>query len=240
MSKGRRMLFRVLAAVAVASSCLPALAGAAPMDVLLGLSSLPTAQGWTYVPSGSHAGVLESSIFSVGGGVLVQNSMGQSNGVSGGSILYQIAGGITTTEAKQIIVRARCLEAEGSVNAPSGEGGFYFIFAHGSVQYGFGLTPTRIFKLQSGTVLIPGTFDNTQFHDYTFAWVPGGSFTIYRDGVAIHTGSGGFAIASNRIAFGDGTGGANAHGEIAYYRFIQDHPTATAGTTWGRLKGLYR
>lgn len=240
MNSGRRMLSRALALVAFALPYLPGPVGAAPMDIQLSFGSLPSAQGWAYVPSGAHAGVLESAIFSVGGGVLTQNSMGQSNGVSGGSILYQIVGGLTTTEIKQIIVRARCLTGEGSANAPSGEGGFYFFFAHGSVQYGFGLTPTRIFKLQSSTVLIPGTFDNTQFHDYTFAWTPPGNFTIYRDGVAIHSGSGGFALASNRIAFGDGTGGANAHGEITYYRFIQDHPTPAAGTSWGRIKDLYR
>ena len=213
---------------------------AAPMDVTLGFASLPSAQGWTYVPSGAHAGVLESSVFSVGGGLLTQNTMGLSNGVSGGSILYQITGGLTTTETKQIIVRVRCLEAEGSAGAPSGEGGLYFIFAHGSVQYGFGLTPTRIFKLQSTTVLPPGTYDNTQFHDYTFAWTPPGNFTLYRDGVAIHSGSGGFSLGVNRIAFGDGTGGANARAEISYYRFIQDNPVPALSTTWGRLKGLYR
>jgi hypothetical protein len=218
----------------------PAAALAAPMDVQLGFSSLPSAQGWTYVATGSHAGVLESSVFSVGGGVLFQNTMGQSNGVSGGGLFYQIAGGVTTTETKQIIVRARCLEAQSSAGAPSGEGGFYFFFAHGSVQYGFGLTPTRIFKLQSSTVLIPGTYDNTQFHNYVFDWSPPGNFTLYRDGVPIHTGSGGFSLAVNRIAFGDGTGGANARGEIMEYRFIQDHPVATTGPTWGRLKALYR
>jgi len=216
-------------------------ASSAPIDVLLSFGTLPSAQGWSYVASGAHAGVLESSIFSVGGGVLTQDSMGQSNGVSGGSILYQITGGITTTETKQIRVRARCLEAEGSANAPSAEGGFYFFFSHGSIQYGFGLTPTRIFKLQpAGTTLITGTFDNTQFHDWVFDWAPGGSFAISRDGSVIHNGSGGFSVAVNRIAFGDGTGGANAHGEITSYRFLQGAATGVNSGTWGRVKSLYR
>jgi len=239
MASERYPLPRRLAA-ACAIVALPSAAIAAPMDVQLGFSSLPSAQGWTYIATGSHAGVIESSVFSVGGGVLVQNTLGQSNGISGGGLFYQRTGGITTTETKQIIVRARCLGVQGSTGAPQSEGGFYFFFAHGSVQYGFGLTPTRIFKLQSVTTLIPGTYDNTQFHNYVFDWSPPGNFTIYRDGVPIHSGSGGFSLAVNRIALGDGTGGANALGEIMEYRFIQDHPTATTGTTWGRLKGLYR
>lgn len=240
MERARRNPLRLAAVRALPLLLVPFGAAAAPLDLQLSFATLPSAQGWSYVPSGSHAGVLESNVFSVGGGVLSQNTIGLSNGVSGGSILYQIAGGITTTESKQIIVRARCLQAEGSTLAPSGEGGFYFIFAHGSVQYGFGLTPTRIFKLQSSTVLIPGTYDNTQFHNYVFDWSPPGTFTIYRDGSPIHSGSGGFAVAANRVAFGDGTGGANARGEIMEYRFIQDHPTAVGRASWGRLKGLYR
>lgn len=45
---------------------------------------------------------------------------------------------------------------------------------------------------------------------------------------------------TNRVMFGDGTGGANARGQIAALRFIQDVATAAEGTTWGRVKGLYR
>jgi len=89
-------------------------------------------------------------------------------------------------------------------------------------------------------VSLSGTYDNTQFHDYVFDWTSPGNFTIYRDGVAIHSGSGGFALTANRIALGDGTGGANANAEITYYRFLQGQATAAATGTWGRLKSLYR
>ena len=213
----------------------------APLDIQLGFSSLPSAQGFAYAASGSHANILESSVFSVAGGVLTQNTMGQSNGVAGGSLLYQRVGGITTTESKEIRVRARCLAAEGSSIARFGQGGFLFGFAQGSVQYDFGLTPSRIFVLQpSGTLLIAGTYDNTQFHDYRFEFSSPNTFRLYRDGALIYTGSDGFAVVINRVFLGDGTGGANAKGEITSFRFIQDVATESRATTWGRLKAIYR
>jgi hypothetical protein len=214
---------------------------AAPLDLALGFATLPSAQGFTYVASGAHAGVPEASVFSVNSVRLIQNTMGQSNGVSGGSIFYQRLNGITTTETKRIAVTARCLAAEGSTNAPSGEGGFIFGFATGSVQYAFGLTPTRISVLQpGGTVLLSGTFDNaTAFHDYIFEWTPPSSWRVIRDGVVVGTGSGGFSVASNRVFLGDGTGGANARGEISMFRFSQDVVTAVRSETWARMKALF-
>ncbi len=224
-----------LAALGAAAS-----ASAAALDVSLNFASLPSAQGFSYVASGAHAGVAEATVFSVSGGTLTQNTIGQYLGTSGAGLYYQRANGITTTEAKQIRVTARALQAAGSSVFPNGEGGFCFLFAHGSVQYGFMLTPTRIGYLQSSWVLLPATYDNTQFHDYIFDWSPGGSWRIYRDGVQISTGSGGGSLAVNRILIGDGTGGANARGEVSAYRFVQDLATPATPSTWGRIKGLYR
>lgn len=215
-------------------------ARATPLDVSLTFGSLPSAQGFTYDAVGSHAGTPEGTVFSIVSGVLAQNTIGLSNGVSGGSILYSRTGGITTTESKRIQVRARCLATQASALATSGQGGFIFGFNTGSVQYAFGLTATRLSVLQpSGTVLTSGTYDNTQFHDYDFVWAPGGSFQLYRDGTLVHSGSGGFAFSSNRLFLGDGTGGANAQGEISHFRFSQDLATHAESRTWGRIKRLY-
>lgn len=240
MPAHRALPFRTLAA-AVLAMAVAAPVYAAALDITLGFASLPSAQGFTYTPTGAHAGVLESSVFAVSGGTLFQNTMGQSNGVSGGSIFYVRSGGITTTETKQLRVRARCLEAEGSANATLGQGGLVFGFSTGSVQFAFGLTPTRISNLTSaGTVVVSGTFDNTQFHDYVFDWTSASSYRLFRDGVLIYTSSTGFAVAANRVFFGDGTGGANARGEVTAFRFVQDLPTPAASGTWGRLKAVYR
>lgn len=227
---------------AVACVTLATTSFAAPLNVLLGFSSLPSAQGFTYVPSGSHAGVLESSIFSVTGLTLSQNSIGQANGTAGGSIFYQRLNGITTTESKQLRVRARCISAQGTTGNPTAAGGFIFGFTTGSVQYDFGITPTQVCVLTSaGQSLVPGTFDNaTQFHDYVLDWTTPTSYRIYRDGALIYTGSPGFAVTANRIFFGDGTGGANALGEIRGFQFVQNLATPASRSTWGRLKALGR
>ncbi len=72
-----------LVALALAAPLAPVPALAAPLDIQLGFASLPSAQGFTYTTSGAHAGVVEATVFSVSGGVLTQNTMGQSNGVTG-------------------------------------------------------------------------------------------------------------------------------------------------------------
>ena len=134
-----------LTLVFTASTC-----HAAAMDVTLAFGSLPSAPGWSYVPSGAHAGVLEGTIFLTNAAVLTMNSIGQSNGVSGGSIFYQRLNGIPTNEPKQIHARLRCLTVEGSANAPAGQGGLYIGFSTGAIQYGFSPTPTGIYNLGSG------------------------------------------------------------------------------------------
>ena len=210
-------------------------AAAAPLDLHLTFSSLPSAQGFTYTPSGSHALAIESSIFDVSGGVLTQNSMGQYLGGAGGGVYYQRVGDITATDSKQIRVRTRCLTNEG------GTGGFVFGFGTPVGQFVLALTPTQAFVLRAGGwSAAPGTFDNTAFHDYILDWTSASSYRLYRDGTLIHTGSDGYPGSYNYVFFGDGTGGANAHGEITSYEFIQDLATPTRSSTWGRLKNLYR
>jgi hypothetical protein len=233
--------FTVLS-LALASLAFASIAFAAAFDVNLGFASLPPVQGWTYTPSGAHAGVLEANVFSVAGGVLTMNSMGQSNGVSGGSILYLTTPGVTTTENKSIRARVRCLQVEGSANAPAGQGGLFFGFTTGSTQYGFSLTDTHVYVLGgAGFVQVGGTFDNsTAFHDWQFDWNVGGTYSIRRDAVLVGSSSGGFAVAANRLVFGDGTGGANANAQITSLRWLQGSATATAASSWGRVKSLYR
>ena len=232
--------FLAFATAALLSS---APAFAAPLDLQLGFATLPSAQGFTYSAVGAHAGVPEANVFAVGGSVLTQNTIGQSNGVTGGSIFYQITGIISTTESKQLRVRARVLQSQGSANDPNGLGGLFFGFNTGVVQYGFSLTPTRVAYLGAGVlVAVAGTFDNsTLFHDYVFDWTPPNSWQLRRDGTLIQSGTVGFGFSANRLMFGDGSGGANANAEITAYRFLQGVPTtSTEPTTWGNVKGLYR
>jgi len=166
--------------------------------------------------------------------------MGQGFGVSGGSIFYNMSGIVTTTEIKQVRFEARCLQVEGSGGGAQGQQGFAAGFTTGSVQYDLSVTPTKVYTLgPAGTVAVAGTYDNsTAFHEFLFDFTPPTTFRIYRDGTLIHTGTSGFSVAANRIFFGDGTGGANAHIEIRALRFTQGVVTATEPATWGRVKSL--
>ena len=215
----RRIPTIAFVATSFASLLATAAALAAPLDLTLNFASLPSSQGFTYVATGAHAGVLESSVFTVGSGMLAQNTIGQYLGTTGAGIYYQRLTGITTTEAKQIRVNARCLQTAGTASFPFGEGGLCFVFTTGSVQYGFTLTAGKVGLLQAGGwSMLPALFDNTTFHDYLFDWAPGGSWQMYRDRA----------------------GGANARGDIRSFRFIQDVATAVTPSTWGRVKALYR
>jgi hypothetical protein len=241
MASHRALPIRFLLAAAVL--VVPPIAHAAVIDQSLTFATLPSAQGWTYAAVGAHAGVAEGTIYAVDGAQLFMNSMGQSNGTSGGSILYGLLSGITNTESKQIRIRARCLQVEGSTNAPIGQGGFHFGFTVNNANYGAAITPTKVcLLLSTGYFVFATNFDNsTAFHDYILEYTGGTNSRIWRDGVLIGTSTTGFPVAqANRASFGDGTGGANAQVEIREVRVIQDVATVTRATTWSRMKELYR
>ena len=212
---------------------------AAPLDVQLTMSSLPSAQGFTYTPSGAHASAVETDVFPVSGGVLSMNSVGQSNGVSGGSILYNYLSGVTNGETKQIRVRARCLQVEASGTAPAGQGGFVF-----------GFTATRrttllLTRLVSASCCRRASSCSDHV-DNTSSTTTASSHPPTRRACTVTTpclgtSTAGFPAAlTNRFWLGDGTGGANASGEVESFRFIQDVATGVSPTTWGRIKALYK
>jgi hypothetical protein len=226
------------AASALAIAALTLLVGpafAAPQDISLTFGSLPSAQGWTYTPLGNHAGAIETSIFSVSGGILFQNTMGQGFGVGG--VFYQRNGIVTATETKELRFSARVLAFEGGAGAQ----GNAFGFTTGSVQYDISITPTEIYALgPSGSVLVPGTYANTVFNDYVLEFVPPGTQRIYRNGTLLYTSTSGIGVVGNAVFFGDGTGGVNTQVEIRSLRFLQDTAVPALGTSWGRIKELYR
>jgi len=213
----------------------------ASQDIQLDFATLPSAQGFTYAPVGSHAGAVEGNIFSVAGGALIQNSLGSGHGTIGGSILYVRPGIVTASEPKELRVTARCLQVEGSGIGSAGQQGFAFGFTTGSVQYDISITPTSVYTLgPAGTVPVAGTYDNTQFHDWVLEYSPPAAFRIYRDGTLIHTGTTGSSVAANRLFLGDGTGAANARAEISAFHFLQGEALPNRDASWGELKSLYQ
>jgi len=117
-------------------------------------------------------------------------------------------------------------------------GGFSFGFGTGTTGWDMGILPTQIRTINN---VVIATVDNTQFHDYRIQWSPGPSLAFYLDNVLISTNNGGFSGSVNQVFFGDGTGAANARAEITFFRFRQGAAiTPTTGTSWSRIKALYR
>lgn len=233
----KSLRINMLLIIMAAATC----ARAATQDILLGLSTLPSAQGFTYTAAGAHAGVAEGAVFSVGGGVLAQDTIGQYLGTTGAGLYYTMPGIITASEPSRLEVTARCLQVQGSSVYPAGQGGVTFSFANGSAQYAFSITPTAAYVLVAGGwQLVPGSFDNTQFTDWALAYDPPSACRLYRNGTLVSTTSGGAALAVNRLAFGDFTGGANARAGITNLHFLQAGAVPGEAASWGAVKALFR
>jgi hypothetical protein len=177
----------------------------------LNSNSLPSAQGWTYVGS-----VSESNVFSLSGGVLVQNSIG----LGGGYGYYTLSGAIDSSLPFSLSFRGRVLQGE--------------LESSGHNAYGFGVqidfvTHTFTLGLGAGQVNVDGSsfistsIDTSQFHDYLFTCWPGdGAWQFSVDGSLVGTGvttRGGAATPA--VDFGDITTGANERGEWTQFAFTQ-------------------
>jgi hypothetical protein len=235
------MLRMIRSALVVLTLAAAAAASAASQDILLSFATLPSAQGFAYNAAGAHAGVAEGTVFSVAGGVLTQNTIGQYVGTTGAGLYYAMPGIVSASESSELHVTARCLQVQGSSVYPAGQGGLTFAIANGSVQYAFTLTPTGVYVQGAGGWLaVAGSYDNTQFADWTLGYVPPSACRLYRNGTLVSSTTGGAALAVNRLAFGDFTGGANARAEVTAFHFLQGTAVATEGTTFGSVKALFR
>jgi len=189
-------------------------------DITLNFTSLPSAQGWTYFLVGNS--VSETSVFSVDGSVLYQNSMGV--GYAGqGANGYAMTGVIDPHKPFTVWIRARVIDEEGDIATNS----FGFCFgAHTETGGGFIIgIGKKMIQACSATVcglIIDSTINNTVFHDYRLEYIPKVSNKLFVDNVLISEDVPLlYSIGMNRIYIGDGTGGTNARAEITYFKFSQ-------------------
>ena len=201
----------------LAVCCAPQLASAAV--VTLGFSSLPSAEGWTYIADGpSHGGQHESAIWSTDGTSLTMSTMG-SLLVAPSRNTYSQTGIVNTVNPFEVTWRSRILESEGTI-----AGGWGVGVAVGAQQFTVGFIRNAIWIADSQM-----PFDATAFHDYRLTGTPGtDTFSLYIDNVL-------FAnrrsiqpfFAGNYILFGDLTGAANARAELQALTFRQVPESAT-------------
>lgn len=172
----------------------------------LAFDSLPTDQGWLY-----QGDVPESSVFSINGTTLKQNTLGQGNIHS----IYFIPNIIDPSTPFTVSVRARILQSDAASSLP-----FSFV----------SFTGIEIFQAVLGLdkVRIQGQdffLDNTQFHDFRFEALPGiGSSFFVDNNLLANFSPFPTSVTTNSILFGDGSAYPNSNGvaEIQRYTFTQN------------------
>jgi hypothetical protein len=220
-----RSLLAVAATIgATMLTCVPAaIAG----DLTLDFNSLPTTQGWTYEREGNS--LSESSVFSVSGGVLHQDTLAAGFPSGGSDNEYMYSGAGVSDNSFSIAINTRVTNY--SVGSGFGNDPFGFSFgvfgANGEAAVG--ITPSYICFVPSspwsGSWDFPVVFsgDNTGYHDYllTGSLAPSGSFSLYRDGLFIGSDvvSSGYSTPVTTLRFGDATAGGNAIADIASYSY---------------------
>jgi hypothetical protein len=223
----RKALFVGLIALALLWTTVPTQA----TTVTLQFNSLPSAQGWTYFQGGS---IPETSVFSVNGTTLIQNTIG--TGFGNPAPEYAMFGVVNGTQPFVLEVRARVLAVEGTQTF-----GFFFDVrtAVPNQEYAIGFTTSLVADPLNNSFPL----DTTVFHDYVLTATPGSDYSLFVDGQLkltgplSHTGA-----ALNAIEFGDGNStGANAHAEITKLVFSQPatfNPVPEPGTLGLLLSGL--
>lgn len=205
--------------LATVSPLLFAATSRANVDITLDLNSLPSAQGWTYH---TESGTTEGSVFSVGGGLLHQNSFGA------GDSWYSLDGLVDLALPFVLSLRVRLNGEEG------GSAGNAFGFAAGLAtgteidMFGLGLNRLQVDHDPNGQPVHTGLSTGPEFHDYRMEGGGGApDFRVYVDGVLLDTGPNREFAYYNSLRFGDLTFGPNADVDIASLEFHQAVPEAS-------------
>lgn len=185
--------------------------------VSLVFDKLPSEQGWTYLSDG---GVAETSVYSVSGGVLRQDTIG----FPGRGSAYYFLGAVDPNLPFTVDVRARVLEEAGV--GPT-DWGFGFYVSTGAEFFPVGISISSIYGAGGpgghGGILATGFDNKTQFHNYRLEATPGtgNTYSVFRDGNLVGTD---FVVSGaplNGLGLGDLTGDASARAEITRFAFTQ-------------------
>jgi hypothetical protein len=179
-------------------------AGATAESVHIALDGTvhPNDLGWTYVVLGN--GLSGTEAFTLGKGVIKQQTLGAGFAGQGGNYWGTV---VEVPHASPWILKARIRVIGSEIwSFPFGS---YAAFGNA----GFGVMMNSVSPLAAGswTTL---AFDAMQWHDYRFESTACGRWSLFIDGTLIAEGLGALTEGSLELAFGDGTGGANANTEF--------------------------
>jgi hypothetical protein len=177
--------------------------------IALSFDTLPSTQGWSYI---TNSGASETSVFSVSGGILHQNTLGL-----GEFAEYDLPGVVDPVLPFTLSVHARVLQEEGAM---SNEFGFGFFVFTGTELFGIGLGTSSI-QDALGTFLST-IIDNTQFHDYRLEGKPGVGYEFWVDNALIGSGAPRpYTQQPHGLSIGDLTVTTNARADVTRYSFSQ-------------------
>jgi hypothetical protein len=174
---------------------------------------LPSSHGYTYV----SAAVPEASAFSVAGGVLTMNTFGQ----PASGAIYSLPNAFDASLNFRWDLRLLVIAGGGQTAGA----GFQLSDGTNTVDVQFGTTSLRINSVFNAGTLVPFITTNA-FHDYSIQGDAGTqTLNVYADGSLLFTGPyvvGAFPSA--RLAFGDGSPGADGHWQLDFFSYINDVP----------------
>lgn len=195
------------------------------MDIVLDMNSLPSAQGWTYV---GDSGAVETSVFSVSGGMLHQNSIGIGATGSQGGASYSFFGVVDPALPFVLTMRVRVNQEEFAAANPTNAFGFGTGPRTGTNESFVGLGADRVEVIHSSTRPMYVRDTTAQFHDYRMEG-GGGTFSVFVDGSLLDSGTSLATAGANALILGDLTRGPNASADIASFEFVQTpEPAALA------------
>lgn len=182
-------------------------ASASAQIVTVGLDGTvhPTSAGWTYFALGN--GLTGTQAFTVANGNIEQHTLGAGYAGQGSNYCYK---DIVVPHPSAWILRARVrIQASEIWSFPFGA---YIGFG----ATGLGIMSNVIAPLNGGWTTLALT--GTEWHDYRIEAAACGRWTVFVDDQPVYAGVGANTQGTLALAFGDGTGGANAD---ALYDFVQ-------------------
>lgn len=181
----------------------------------LNMSTLPSAQGWSFVTAGVTR--TEAATASLSGGLLTFDTMGSGHQPSGSGIKYAKTISPNWSQSWYIEAAVRLNAYESFSNFV----GVYF----GSDPIWVAISPTRLtFSDLSFVSFSPGT----SFHSYRFEVQTSDAWTFFVDDTPVKSGVTNAGSGTLALALGDGTGGSNGSATYASYQFAQPIPAPGA------------
>ena len=193
--------------------------------ISLQFDSLPSDQGWVYLQDTVNTPAAEGAVFSVDGTQLTQRTVGVVPVTGQGSNFEVMPNVVNAVAPFTLEVTAQLLDSEGG----TGAGPYGFAFGVEVAGQGFTLGLGTIggappIIVGPGNVQIAPTVDPAQVHTYRIEGQAGGTMDVYIDGILEAAGVAPGGTPRNGLAFGDGTGNANADVILSQYVFTQAIP----------------